>query len=71
MSKAIIGRVPAMLVEEFQEQAFLHLDAIYADACCLTGNREDAADLVVGTYARAFHDYAVSRYGRGRRDTLV
>lgn len=41
----------------FRAQTFPHVDAIYSDALCLTGSREDAADLVVEAYLRAFRKY--------------
>jgi len=40
----------------------LHLDAAYADALLLTGNPEDAADLVEAAYVYAFQRYEL--FGR-------
>jgi len=51
-------------IEVFQAQAFLHLDAIYSDALCLTGHPEDAADLVEAAYVLAFKSY--KEFGRRR-----
>ena len=41
----------------FRAQTFPHVEAVYADALCLTGSPEDAADLVVAAYLRAFREY--------------
>jgi hypothetical protein len=41
----------------FRAQTFPHLNAVYADALCLTCSREAAADLVVEAYRRAFLRY--------------
>ena len=41
----------------FRAQTFAHVDAVHADALCLTGRRADAADLVVEAYVRAFRGY--------------
>ncbi len=43
--------------EAFRAQTFPHLEAIYSDALCLVGSREEAADLTVETYFRAFLRY--------------
>jgi DNA-directed RNA polymerase specialized sigma24 family protein len=42
------------------------MDALYSDALCLTGNPEDAADLVEAAYVRAFECYDPFRRGRFR-----
>ena len=55
---------PAARSEAFRAQTFPHIDAVYSDAFCLTGDPEDAADLVVETYVRAFRHY--ERFRRGR-----
>ncbi len=47
--------------EAFRAQTFPHLESIYSDAVCLMGNQEDAADLTVEAYFRAFLDYACFR----------
>ena len=40
--------------EAFEEEALLHLDALYRTAVRMTKHREDAEDLVQETYLRAF-----------------
>ena len=60
----ITGRAAAEPHAAFRVQTFPHAEAIYSDALCLTGSREDAADLVVATYVRALLGY--EQFQRGR-----
>jgi DNA-directed RNA polymerase specialized sigma24 family protein len=46
--------------ETFLARTLRHREALYADALCLTGSQEDAADLVVEAYLRAFQEYGSS-----------
>jgi len=48
--------------EAFRDETFSHMDAVYADARCLTGSLEKAAALTEAAYLRAF-----SGYGQFRR----
>lgn len=50
--------------DAFREQTLPHIDAIYSDALCLTGNREDAANLVEATYVRSFQGFEQFRHRR-------
>ena len=57
----------------FRAQTFPHVETLYSDAFCLTGCPEQAADLVVAAYARAFLGYDQFRGRRipKRRQTEV
>ncbi|BDI32059.1 hypothetical protein CCAX7_41100 [Capsulimonas corticalis] len=62
---ATAGRTRRASAEDFaafEAQTFLHVRALCRDALCLTGNRDDAADLVVAAYARAFREHDQFRF---------
>lgn len=50
--------------EAFCTQTFPYVEAVYADALCLTGNPEAAADLVEAAFVRAFLCYEQFRRRR-------
>jgi 3',5'-cyclic AMP phosphodiesterase CpdA len=56
-TKTRTGRPCETLCEAFLAQTFPYVEAVYADAFCLTGSPEDAADLVEAAYVRAFQEY--------------
>jgi hypothetical protein len=56
-TKTRTGRSCETLCEEFLAQTFPHVEAVYAEAFCLTGSPEDAADLVEAAYVHAFQEY--------------
>ena len=60
----------AALLEAFRAQTSPHVDAVYSDALCLTGRTEEAADLVVAAYVRAFAQYERfrRRHAHGRTE---
>jgi DNA-directed RNA polymerase specialized sigma24 family protein len=54
------------LAAAFKAVTFPHLETIFRDACCLAGSRDEAGDLVIAAYARAFLHYEAFRRGRTR-----
>jgi len=47
----------SQVLDEFLDLAFPHACCVYKDALCLTGNHEDAQDMVVSAYALAYKRY--------------